>query len=223
MEERTKKKRKVGLKAFAIIAIIIVVLAVIFFINFVRNYVILNEIIEKEAKFKDSTNYSYVSEHYNSNDEEDKVVVEHYYKDGNSKIIMDNGENKITVWYDEETKENIFLNETTKEATITSSPFMLGTELLYFNEEDSKIYFALTSFITNDIVNGKDCYNIRNSGIKASINKEDGTVAKAINGKAVIDGKEYDSITGYKNWQFDKLTDEDMKRPDLTGYKVVNK
>ena len=105
MEERTKKKRKVGLKAFAIIAIIIVVLAVIFFINFVRNYVILNEIIEKEAKFKDSTNYSYVSEHYNSNDEEDKVVVEHYYKDGNSKIIMDNGENKITVWYDEETKE----------------------------------------------------------------------------------------------------------------------
>lgn len=222
MKEKTKKK-KIGLKVLAIIAIIIVIIAVIVLINFIRNYVIINDIIEKESKFKDLTNYSYVSEYYSSNDENGKTVIEHYYKDGKTKMVVNNNEDRITVWYDEETKENIFLNETTKEATVTSSPFWLGTELLYFNEEDNKIYFALTSFITSEKIEGEECYTIQNSGIKASINKEDGTVAKSINGKSIVDGKEYDSITEYKNWQFDKLTDEDMARPDLTGYTVVDK
>ena len=164
MKEKTKKK-KIGLKVLVIIAIIIVIIAVIVLINFIRNYVIINDIIEKESKFKDLTNYSYVSEYYSSNDENGKTVIEHYYKDGKTKMVVNNNEDRITVWYDEETKENIFLNETTKEATVTSSPFWLGTELLYFNEEDNKIYFALTSFITSEKIEVEVCYTLQNSGI----------------------------------------------------------
>ena len=225
MEEKKEKvkktKKRIALKIFAGIAIIVVIIAVLFLINFVRNLAIINDIIAKEKDFKYSTNYSYTSIMYDSNDEENRVTVEHYYKDGKSKMVIDNGENKITVWYDEETKENIFLNETTKEATVTTSEFMLGNELLYFQDEENKIYYAITSFIINNNIDEQECYKIINLNDVSYINKEDGTVLKGVYKGAIVNDEKCDSITEYKDWKFDELTDEEMERPDLEGYEVT--
>ena len=60
MEKKNKKKR-IGLKIFATIAIIVAILAILFFINFVRNLIIIDDIIDKQSKLKGSTNYSFVS------------------------------------------------------------------------------------------------------------------------------------------------------------------
>lgn len=209
------------LRFFAGIAIIVAIVAVLFLINFVRNLVIINDIIAKEKEFKDSTNYSYTSIMYDSNDEENKVTIEHYYKDGKSKMVVDNGENKITVWYDEQTKENIFLNETTKEATVTTSEFMLGNELLYFQDEENKIYYAMTSFIINSNIDEKECYEIINLNDVSYINKEDGTVLKGVYKGAIVNDEKCDSITEYKDWKFNELTDEEMERPNLEEYEVT--
>lgn len=225
MEEKKEKvkktKKRIALKIFAGIAIIVVIIAVLFLINFVRNLAIINDIIAKEKDFKYSTNYSYTSIMYDSNDEENRVTVEHYYKDGKSKMVIDNGENKITVWYDEQTKENIFLNETTKEATVTTSEFMLGNELLYFQDEENKIYYAITSFIINNNIDEQECYKIINLNDVSYINKEDGTVLKGVYKGAIVNDEKCDSITEYKDWKFDELTDEEMERPDLEGYEVT--
>ena len=153
--------------------------------------------------------------------EENKVTIEHYYKDGKSKMVVDNGENKITVWYDEQTKENIFLNETTKEATVTTSEFMLGNELLYFQDEENKIYYAMTSFIINSNIDEKECYEIINLNDVSYINKEDGTVLKGVYKGAIVNDEKCDSITEYKDWKFNELTDEEMERPNLEGYEVT--
>lgn len=221
-KEKVKKpKKRIALKIFAGIAIIVAIVAVLFLINFVRNLVIINDIIAKEKEFKDSTNYSYTSIMYDSNDEENKVTIEHYYKDGKSKMVVDNGENKITVWYYEQTKENIFLNETTKEATVTTSEFMLGNELLYFQDEENKIYYAMTSFIINSNIDEKECYEIINLNDVSYINKEDGTVLKGVYKGAIVNDEKCDSITEYKDWKFNELTDEEMERPNLEGYEVT--
>ena len=221
-KEKVKKpKKRIALKIFAGIAIIVAIVAVLFLINFVRNLVIINDIIAKEKEFKDSTNYSYTSIMYDSNDEENKVTIEHYYKDGKSKMVVDNGENKITVWYDEQTKENIFLNETIKEATVTTSEFMLGNELLYFQDEENKIYYAMTSFIINSNIDEKECYEIINLNDVSYINKEDGTVLKGVYKGAIVNDEKCDSITEYKDWKFNELTDEEMERPNLEGYEVT--
>lgn len=225
MEEKKEKvkktKKRIALKIFAGIAIIVVIIAVLFLINFVRNLAIINDIIAKEKDFKYSTNYSYTSIMYDSNDEENRVTVEHYYKDGKSKMVIDNGENKITVWYDEQTKENIFLNETTKEATVTTSEFMLGNELLYFQDEENKIYYAMTSFIINNNIDEQECYKIINLNDVSYINKEDGTVLKGVYKGAIVNDEKCDSITEYKDWKFNELTDEEMERPNLEGYEVT--
>lgn len=221
-KEKVKKpKKRIALKIFAGIAIIVAIVAVLFLINFVRNLAIINDIIAKEKDFKYSTNYSYTSIMYDSNDEENRVTIEHYYKDGKSKMVVDNGENKITVWYDEQTKENIFLNETTKEATVTTSEFMLGNELLYFQDEENKIYYAMTSFIINSNIDEKECYEIINLNDVSYINKEDGTVLKGVYKGAIVNDEKCDSITEYKDWKFNELTDEEMERPNLEGYEVT--
>lgn len=221
MEEKKKKKR-IGLKILAIIAMAVAVLAILFLINFARNTVIIDDIISKEKEFRNSTNYSYTSVFYDSSDESNKVTIEHYYKDGKSKMIVDNGENIITVWYDETTKENIFLDEQNKQATVTTAESAIGNELLYLQDEENKTYYALASFIVNSNIDGVDCYEVMHLNYVTYINKEDGTILKDIYKGAIVNGEKCDTITEYKNWQFDKLTEEDVERPDLTDYEVIN-
>lgn len=229
MEEEKKRKSKkennkkgIVLKVFASIVIIITVLAILFFINFVRNLVIINEIIDKQAKLKDSTNYSFVSESYNSNDTNDKLRIEHYYKDGKSIMVYSSNDSKIEVWYDEETGETIYLDETKKDQTTTNSSFLLGNTLPYFEDIENKMYYALSSLIVNSNIDGRDCYRIQGLSGVSYIDKENGMVLREISGSTVIDGKNYDSITDFKDWKFDELTDEEMERPDLTGYEATN-
>lgn len=220
-EERKKKeKKRIGLKILACIVIIIAIIAIFVLINFARNLVIINDMIAKQEEFKNSTNYSYTATYYDSNNEENKVNVQISYKDGKSIMDVDNGKDEITVWYDEKTKESIFLNEGTKEATVTTSEFMLGDELLYFYEEDNKMYYALTSLIVNSNINGNDCYKMIHSNYNTYINKEDGTVQKDVYKGAIVNNEKCDTITEYSNWKFNELTDEYMAKPDLTGYTV---
>lgn len=221
-EESKKDKKRIGFKILLGIVIVIVALVILFLINFIRNLVILNDLIAKELSFKNSTNYSYTSVYYDTSDEDNKVIIEIYYKDGKSKMILDSGKDKIIVWYDEKTKENIFLNEATKQASVTSSEDMLGDELLYFYDEDNKIYYAMTSFITNSEIDGQKSYKIVNSNDVSYINKEDGTVLKNVYKGAIVNDEKCDSVTEYKNWKFNELTEEEMERPNLAEYTVVN-
>ena len=43
---------------------------------------------------------------------------------------------------------------------------------------------------------------------------------KLIDGYEEIDGEKYDNITEFKNYTFNKLKDEDVSRPNLTGYEI---
>ena len=215
-ERKSKKEKKVILlRVFATIVIIIAVLAILFLINFVRNLVIINDMIEMQSSFKDSTNYSYVLENYNSSNINDKLRIEHYYKDGKNIMVYSSNGNKITVWNDEETGETIYLDETQKQETETNSAFLLGNTLPYFQDAENKIYYAMTSIITNSNMDGKDCYRLQNNGSITYINKEDGIIVREVSGNVVVNGKEYDNITDFKDWKFNELTDEDMEKPDL--------
>lgn len=221
-EKEQKNYKRILKKVFLGIIVIIVALAILFLLNFIRNIIIINDIIEKESKFKDSTNYSYSSSHHSENNEDDKITIDIYYKDGKSKMILDNGKNEIRVWYDEDTKENIFIAEDAKKASVTTSEFVLGNEVIYFYDEENKITYALTSFIVNSKLDGKECYKVTHSNEEIYINKEDGTILKDIDKDVKVDGKKSKTITEYSNWKFDELTDEEMQKPDLTGYTIVN-
>lgn len=221
MKKKKTSVKKVAFRIFEILAIAIAIIAILFIVNFVRNYTIINDIIEKQENIKNSTNYSYTTTMYNTVNE-DKVIIKHYYKDGKSKMKFNNGENDVTVWYDERTKENIFLDEKEKQANITSSEFMLGNELPYFRDEANIIYYSMTFFIINSNLNGKECYEIHDSNSISYIDKESGVLLKEVQKNVKIDDKKCESITEYDNWSFEELSEEEMDKPDLSGYTIVN-
>ncbi len=221
MKKKKTSVKKVAFRIFEILAIAIAIMAILFIVNFVRNYTIINDIIEKQENIKNSTNYSYTTTMYNTVNE-DKVIIKHYYKDGKSKMKFNNGENDVTVWYDERTKENIFLDEKEKQANITSSEFMLGNELPYFRDEANIIYYSMTFFIINSNLNGKECYEIHDSNSISYVDKESGVLLKEVQKNVKIDDKKCESITEYDNWSFEELSEEEMDKPDLSGYTIVN-
>lgn len=222
MDKKKKtNKKKILVRLFEILVIIIAIIGVLFIVNFVRNYTIINDIMKKQKIIKNSTNYTYTTVMYNTVND-DKVIINHYYKDGKSKMRYNNGESDVTVWFDERTKENIFLDEKDKQANITSSEFMLGNELPYFRDEANIIYYSITSFIVNGNLDGKECYEIHDSNSVSYIDKESGVLLKEVQKNVKIDGKECESITEYSNWSFEELSDEEMDKPDLTGYTIVN-
>ena len=109
MEKKKTKKKSIVVKILEILVIVIAIIGVLFIVNFVRNYTIMKDIMEKQKSIKNSTNYTYTTVMYNTVND-DKVIINHYYKDGKSKMRYNNGESDVTVWFDERTKENIFFS-----------------------------------------------------------------------------------------------------------------
>ena len=83
-----------------------------------------------------------------------------------------------------------------------------------------KITLTFSSFISSEMVNGKDCYKIVNNANVQYFNKENGTLVKSVS-NSDIDGKETISTVEFSNFEFNKLTDKDIAKPDLTGYNIL--
>lgn len=210
-----EKKKHPILKGILIgTAIVLAILA----IHFMRNYVIISHIAEKQAELENKLNYSYIIE--NESIPEQKVITKLYYKDGKKMQVIDGGENKkMIIWKDEQTKEEILIIPHALQAIISENEFKDSGIIPGFIN-DYIMSFTLGSFITSDILDGKECYKINWSGAKTYIDKSNGTVLRSENGKVISEGREYDSITIYRDWKFEELTDEDLSRPNLTGYEV---
>lgn len=214
-------------KVLKIIIIIILVILVLFIINTVRNFNIINNIFEKQAKLKECNNYSYIREDYSVNENDEKAIMEVYKKDEKNIMINKTNGNNVMVWNNIETKELIFVDLNKLEATVTTSDNgLIGTEVPVSGEISfgEKLFVSVSSFITNDELNEEKCYCIRQIGSSTTyVSAESGIPLKTIGAsKSVIDGKEYDSITEIKEWKTNQLSDKDVARPNLIGYKIQN-
>lgn len=219
-KEATKKKHT----ALKVILTIIIISLLLFLVHFARNYIIIQDISQKQADINKIKNFSYTTEFYSTNNPEEKTVTERYYKEGKSiMVVSPKNQDTVIFWHDEETKETIILNPKNLTATIQQgeSSFLARSMQIVtpFTEEELKI--ACTFLISSEQLEEKDCYKINYGGAKTWIVKKDGRVARCLNGKVTIDGKDYDTITDYKDWKENQLTDVDMARPNLIGYTVT--
>lgn len=214
--EPKKKKHRI----LKIILILIVVGLILFLINYVRNYYIIHDLVEKQAKLLDCTNYSFEVQYYSSNNENNKDILKHYYKDDKSMLIKE-GEETVIIWNDAETKETIFITPQELKARVQqNSGIGLTANLVSQNLKDIEVW-SFIFLISTEVVDGQECYKIRCAdSMTLWVNKENGLIVKSINGKTVINGKEYDSISERKNIKMNELTDIDMSRPNLMGYNV---
>lgn len=240
---RIKTKIKSILIAIAIIGIIAIIL---FFNNFIK----INSIISKANESLQANNF--YKEKTEILADNHTAVSKEYYKDGKYKYIWevysDDGiETSVIEYASVNSDERIYIYETEKKAIIEKGniselkntaqsmknvPFVIERNNLFAKIETTFAY----SIDTDTYDNGKKCYILHDRSEKNKweiwIDKETGLPVKEINrdgeGKTFFAGTNVvksilsDVICEYK-YEFDKITDEDVKVPDLSNYTVENK
>ena len=238
---RIKTKIKSILIALAIIGLI----AIIIFLN---NFIKMNNIMNRAEKSLQSNNF-YIEKTQILSDNSTSVIKQYYNNEKYKcvwEIYSDDGvETKSIEYANINSDERTYIYETEKRVviekgniskmkndnnTIKSFPFLTGKNSLFMNIAKTFAY----SIDTDTYANGKKCYVLYNRSEKDKweiwIDKETGLPIKEINrggektffaGTKVVKSIN-DVICEYK-YEFDKVTDEDVKVPDLSNYTVENK
>ena len=225
------ENRKI-LKAVLIIVMLSLILVVAYW---ARNFIILNKIVKMQEKISSSDNYSYIIEFYDNNKEDITTTVQCYYKDGKMlKTVKLEDDSSRIVWHDENTKEGITLNSNELTATID----VYGSNFNFFDCDmemqmltparyTNILEDSLTVLIGYDKIDGKECYFVQPlMGVVSSAayyEKNDGPIVKYTMGNYIEGGKKYyGSKIEYKNLKSNEVTDNDVLKPDLTGYTLID-
>lgn len=239
---RIKTKIKSLLTA---IGIIVLLVFVIFFCKFIK----INNIMNNAQKSLQTNNFYKETIQILSNNQ--TSITKEYYKDGKYKMVWevysDNGvETSISEYANIDSDERIYINAVEKKATIEhgditkilndsknikSVPFVsdrtelsqkIGTTFVYSIDIDTYDY-------------GKEYYVLKNKSEKNHaweiwIDKETGLPIRQINRGGeksffpetnVV--KEIRDVIQEYRYEFDKVTDDDVKVPDLSDYTIENK
>ena len=139
-----EKKSKHGFLKFILILIIILIIA--YFIFFVRNLIILNNIKDIMTQTSGSNNYSYTSI---ANNGKGRTTTVNYYKSQNAeRTDLSTNDNRAVIWYDSTTDEKVFSVPETKRATIEYIANNEMVRLPYVNEIQSDNGVALLSLMS---------------------------------------------------------------------------
>jgi len=210
-----KKKMKLWPKiVLGVLAVVIVLLTIIVMVN----NSIINKIVAKQKENVNRQNYSYTVQSNSSENTMTKI----YYKDGTRIYVIQNNDRSAIMWSDSNTKEMIAMVPNTLKATIAKYDGYDLASIPYLLDEAMSRILKFSSIITSDTVNGEECYKVNSLGQKLWFSKSTGMIVKSINGKAVTNEKKVDSVSEFKDWKFNQLTDIDVTRPNLIGYEVTN-
>ena len=201
-----------------LILILIIILIIAYFVFFIRNYLIINDIRNKASKYNNITNYSYITLNKYKNDS--STAITFIRKDNNIRYeIIDTNkeENAITIWKDLETKEAITSFPYKKIAIKGNEEDMInitGTvpfEFAYYGDEINGL--GLFSLIYTEEYNDKECYVIDlGNNFKKWVEKDTGIILKTQNGEKYV--------TQVLNVETNSV--EEIYKPDLTGYEIKN-
>ena len=218
-----------------IIAILIVTLiiyyAVIHFDGFLNkdNPMTRSEVIELLEKGKEYPNYYYASESSWIFGSLNETKTETYMKDNIVKIVVDG---ETLEWTDYNTEEHIGLFELNGKETAsvsnldnfeTNEDSQRGFDYSLITRED--IYNTEFKYLGKKQVNGRDTILVKvwnkdgfeMDSTKFYIDEETGLIMRRVDYTALG----FIKIDCDRNVKMDIVTDEDIQRPDLEGYEIL--
>lgn len=217
-KEVTKQKepKHVGL---TIIGIITLIFITCFMILTLRKFYVLNTYAVAMEKYGQKNNYKVTIQ---SNDGGNNIT---YYKDGVSVLILNPKENRQMYCYNDASESILRIDSDGNKVAIISKPNTMGAAKVIsaFGEGMTawqNFLLSLTSIVTEEECNGRDCYKVILNGMKVWIDKENYLTVRVANGYAVSsDGTKTPFVNNYK-YEFGTVTDKQVSKPDLTGYKI---
>ena len=241
-----KKKMKIWKKILIIMLILFCILVV--FMS--RRFIILADIDKKVTECENENKNIYIKTSYNFEnykseiqrfikDDVDKMVMEKTDKDGEivkmmqityptqRKMFTESKDSKVMYVYEEEAAVRGAHLEMNDDVTMSYTTIL---NFGYSMSISERIILAMITSIKTVNMDGKECYelsNVNNSNMlmdtgyvkmKAYVEKETGLPVKVIQ-ETKENGEIKQDITTYE-YSFGKVTDEDMKEPDATQYKM---
>lgn len=232
-EEKTKKvgqknkEEKKGHNVLRVIGLMIFILVAIYVGNVIRNFYILNTYMAATNEYSTKDNYKETRITYEG---DEPYVVMVGYKNGDKTLveIEARGKRKTIAYYDKKTQESIvkFSVEDNKVALVKKeewAPAPSLAEIKPFGGLSAweNFLLALRSTIGSENYRGKECYKINIFGYSELwVEKESGLIIRTSSG--FIENSEGIRKPMYYDYdyEFGTVTDKDVAKPDLTGYKI---
>ena len=196
---------------------ILLVIALIFVLIVVRRFIIITDLSNKARIAESKTNYYIKSEYYLN---KTFIVYEKYNKDGISLAInkiyyIDNPNNVEEYINYMSDKENIKLVKNMQKQNLETINKDIGLDITNYTSAflhtlPEKLYFSLTTSIQNVTLSGKKCYLLKIDNSERFVDVETGATVKVID-------NDLNQVMDF-HYEFDTVTDEDVKLPDTTGY-----
>ena len=192
---------------------VLLTILVLFIIVVGRKFFILTVLSNKANNMINQTNY-YTKTGTFSNGQ--MSILESYNKDGITfgkfNIFSEDKDTVKMILYKSQT-DGITLIDNGKTKTLNQSAF-IEINLVYFTGENilENMWIALTTSVDKVKLNDKDCYLIREGNVEKFIDIDTGLAIKMID-------NENNRTTDYK-YEFNVVNDNDIARPDTTGYEV---
>lgn len=221
-----KKKYKLVLQ---IIVISIIMLVTIFIGNTIRKFYIFNTYMAVTNEYSTKENYKKILIQYEE-DEIDFAVMG--YKKGDKTLVKRYSEDntKTISYYDKKKQESITKVEVGKDKVAfvkqeDETPVLVSSVAYIesFTEISAwqNFLLALHSKIVSETYKGKECYKITAYGdLEQWVDKETGLIVRQSGGYYQYKDGTMKRLYHEYNYQFGIVTDEDVKKPDLTGYKI---
>ena len=216
VQDKKKEKSKCnrGLKIFLLL---IALIALVYIAIVIRNAYLLNKIMTKTAQYTNTKNFHYI---INSDGRQREV----YQKGEITKIIFNHENENIIIWKNTKTNEALIINVNEKKVAMPKAENVVGFDNMfnYYIEDTSYLkQIACTSLIYTAKLDGKECYVI-NQFNKTWLEMETGLCVRLNNGYSENeDGTKKAEIIQFSNWKIDSITDEDVAKPNLIGYTIV--
>lgn len=242
MEKTKSKKLKIVLVVIAIIVCILIAIVA-------RRAIILSKIDKKVTELENNSNNFYIKNTY-KDEKNYTAIIERYIKDDVSKLVvgkttLDGKNAKITeITYPE--KRKMFtevngikvMNVYNEKAAVRGSHIEKETERSYTTLSNPGYSMAINELIMNAIVtsiksariDGKDCYELSSTmnsnflydtnttKMSIYVEKETGLTTKIV--EEVNENGEIKQVLKDFEYQFNNVTDEDIREPDNSEYKM---
>lgn len=212
-EEKQFKYIKSYSKRLKLFRNILIIIALVFILIIARRFIIITNLSSKANVLKNSSNYYMKLEYYQSN----KIAIyEKYNKDDKSLstenvyYISDSVNVVKSIDY-KSANDELHLTNKSEATLLPKTRLSLNiVNYLHFRTPVDMLSTLLTTSIQNVNLDGKQCYLIKINNTERFISAETGLIVK------FIDNNLNEVIDSY--YEFGTVTDEDVAKPDTTGY-----
>ena len=215
-----------------IMKFILLVIAAVFIFVIGRKAIILKSMQSKVMKYKEQSNFHTAITEYRG---KSVTICDVYHKDGNylGKIQtaeINSQNDKYFISFSDGKKYNTYISKGTEKVAILDQEMGVSTmdRVNNFLEMDAITFLRnlFTTHITSIKCNEKECYKI--NGVISTfysydaiyLEKDTGLPVRVENGTAYINENDKISSIADYFYEFNTVTDEDLKEPDISDYMI---